>query len=354
MPLHSLKISETKRRLCGIFSKRSNGEYLTKLPNEILYQISDYLPASSLGCLALTSKTFGFLLPEARSILQLSSEYSMVGQTVKYPWQCQSQRYLFLRLLEMDINPHHFLCWDCFTLHPRTAFSKFASQSKQSFRERIRHFDSGKAIFMSCSRDHRMEHPRLPETLAGIVDLCPCIKLTPTMKRRIEAMLHKRKYSGETSLVPWHTCHHQYDHQVSLEIKIWLYLKYSTNSLMARVEYRRTRPSDWPFFGPRRYCPHRTLDQSLCTLRKCHNTHDENSTCANYRRLRSCSVCDTELIAVYSVEDAPSIMTTDIVCVGRCLSDQNWSSNAVYLPQPLFTNERRKLCIPLWRTSSYT
>ena len=113
------------RLLSCLSSKRSGAVYLTKLPTHILLQICDYLPSQAKGCLVLTSKTFSYLLPYARSGLRLPSEFSMAKETVDYPLQWQNQRYIFLRLLEVDLHPHQFLCWDCFTLHSRTAFSKF-------------------------------------------------------------------------------------------------------------------------------------------------------------------------------------------------------------------------------------
>ena len=224
------------------------------------------------------------------------------------------------------------LCWDCFTLHPRTAFSEFVCRDELRLSRRRDHFWTRKVFFMSCSQDWRIIHPRYPVTLAGIVDLCPCIKLTPTSKRRIEAMLYKKNHQDSIPLAIWHTCDHQY-RQVRLEIKIWLYLKGSTGPLMARIKYRRTGPRDPHLLMPRRYCPHQSLDWTLVTLSKCHDSHDEDSTCANYRRFKRCSLCKVKLIEAREVESSPSIMVMYIVCFERCLSDENWIHNAVYLPQ---------------------
>lgn len=327
-------MSTIKRRRFCLFSKRSRAVYLTKLPTHILLQICDHLPPSAVGCLALTSKTFSFLLPDARSGLRLPSEYSMAGKTVNYPSQYQHQRYIFLRLLEVDLHPHRFLCWDCFTLHPRTAFSEYVCRNEVKLSRRMGHIWTRRVNFMSCSRDGRMKRPRYPVTLAGIVDLCPCIKLTPTGKRRIEAMVYKTSQQDSIPLAPWHTCYHQY-HQVRLHVKIWLYFKDSTGPLMARIEYRRTAPHGRHLLGPRRYCPHQSLDGTLYTLGKCHDSHDEDSTCANYRRFQRCPLCKIELIEARLVENSPSFMTTHIACFERCLSDENWIHNAVYLPQML-------------------
>ena len=320
-----------KGRLSCLFSKRSRAVYLIKLPAHILLQIWEHLPASAKGCLALTSKKLSFLLPNARSGLQLPSESFIAGNTMKYPSQYQNQRYIFLRLLEVDLHPHQFLCWDCFTLHPRTAFSEYSCRNEVRSSRRRGRIWTRKVMFMSCSRDNRMKHPRYPVTLAGVVDLCPCIKLTPTEKRRIEAMLYKTNQRENTPLAPWHTCFHQY-HQVRLEIKIWLYFKNSTGPLMARIEYRRTAPQGRHLLGPRRFCPHQSLDGTFCILSKCHDSHEEDSNCANYRRLKRCSLCKTELIEARLVENSPSIMVAHIACFERCLSDENWIHNAVYLP----------------------
>ena len=332
IPLHSWKMSIITRRLSCLFSNRSRAVYLTKLPTHILLQTYDSLPASAIGCLALTSKAFSFLLPDARSGLQLPSESLIVGETVVYPSQYQHQRYIFSRLLEIDLHPHQFLCWDCFTLHPRTAFDEYVCREEIRLSRRRVQFWTRRVMFMSCSRTRRMKHPRFPVTLAGIVDLCPCIKLTPTRKRRIEAILYRRNQQDGIPLPPWHTCFHQY-HKTRLEIKTWLYLKDSTGPLMARIEYRRTAPRGRHLLGSRSYCPHQSLDLALCTLSKCHDSHEDDSTCANYRRFKSCSRCKTELIKARLVENSPSIMITHIACFERCLSDQNWIQNAVYLPQ---------------------
>ena len=337
--LESSRMSKVKCRLSGLLSKRSRLDYLTKLPINVLLLICDHLPASSIGCLVLTAKAFSILLPDARSGLQLPSECSAAGQTLNYPWQGQPQRYIFLRLLEVDLRPHQFLCRDCFTLHPWTAFSSPARVDElRARRARGRPWTgTGRAKLMSCSRDRRVEDPRFPRTLVGIVDLCPCIKLTPARKQRLEAMLYEKEKQDTRPLAPWHTCFHQYK-QVRLEIKIWLYFKDLVGPLMARIEYRRTGPAGTHLSSPRRYCPHQNLDEVLCELSQCHNSHDRHSTCASYQRLKRCSICTTELMEVCWVETPSSVMVTYIACFERCLSDENWIYNAAYIPQMLTTN----------------
>lgn len=328
-----------------LFSNRSTAACLTKLPTHILLHICSYLPTHAKGCLALTSKVFTFLLRDARLGLQFNPEGSMAGKPFNHLTECHHQRYIFLRLLEVDLRPYQFLCWDCFRLHPRTAFSEFNCQAEVRLSRQRGPISSRAAMFMSCSRDWRTEKPWFPEILAGIVDLCPCVKLTPIKKRRIEAVLRGMTGKDGTSMAPWHTCCHQYE-QVCLEIKIWLYFKDSTSALTARIEYQRIGPYGWQVLIPRRYCPHQHLDKTLFLLSACHNDHEEDSLCATYQDLKRCLSCSTELIKAHIFRDPTSITVTHIACFERCLSDENWIPNTIYLPGLFARSERSELRIP--------
>lgn len=312
---------------------------LTDLPTDILVRICNHLPVHAKGCLALTSKAFSFLLHDARSGLQFRPECSMAGIRFNYPSECHNQRYIFLRLLEVDLHPHQFLCWDCFTLHSRAAFSASTRWAEVKLCRRRSHLFSRDVMFMSCCRDGRMKEPWFPEKLAGVVDLCPCIKLTPTRKRRVEAEIRKTIQSDGTPLAPWHSCYHQYN-RVRLEIKIWFYFKDSTSPLTARVEYRRTGPKYLHLSTPRRYCPHQGLDETLSELSRCHNDHEENSTCATYQRFKKCPLCQTELIKACVDNGHTSVMRTHLACFERCLSDESWMQHTVYLPEMLPRSKR--------------
>lgn len=86
--------------------------------------------------------------------------------------------------------------------------------------------------FQTCRQGRKTRYIReLGYFPSGIVDLCPCIKLTIGRKRAIEAWLQekedKAQYLGNQRPAAgfwWHTCRHTYgDIEIQVHIGIFLY-----------------------------------------------------------------------------------------------------------------------------------
>ncbi|KAL5335883.1 hypothetical protein BJX70DRAFT_401194 [Aspergillus crustosus] len=128
------------------------------LPECLIRDISDLLPLASQASLALTCKLYKYLFPKILTHPDL--KYPRFKDLIKPSisvYGDDSQRTQFLIQLE---DPQRAFCSACLKLHARDEFSPQTELDKPA-RER------------KC-----MPH-------AGIVDLCPCICLTPRDKARI-------------------------------------------------------------------------------------------------------------------------------------------------------------------------
>ncbi len=181
----------------------SNGGPLTisLMPMELILMIACNLPPSSHALLALTCKRFWDAMPRRLPTASLPvNDPERLGlgiprempsnfreSTMSDPQLFQPERWELLRLLERDISDKWLLCFDCFILHPCHAFAK----PKTSL---VHWLKSCGGLFgyqgppRSCRYLlHGTKHEAGCSALSGVVDLCPCVRITPAKKNRIRA-----------------------------------------------------------------------------------------------------------------------------------------------------------------------
>ncbi|PYI03959.1 hypothetical protein BO78DRAFT_399328 [Aspergillus sclerotiicarbonarius CBS 121057] len=229
---------------------------LFRLPPHLLERILELLPLSSQACLVLTCHTlyriYTPILQDHR--LRFPRLLANRDPTISLG-QANVPRNIFLRQLQ---NHKWSFCEACLKLHPRT----------------------------------EMAEGNLCHAHAGIVDLCPCLTLTPRDKFRLVRVLRnisnakdRRHYSIEqdprfevlTDRDPrfpqwmvkkclralFHRCTVHYHANVWMDVRIRFYLasKHKIPILVAHTDYKVTlysRPllaSMTPYFA----CPHRSL-----------------------------------------------------------------------------------------------
>ena len=345
----------TGRRVWLSLTGRRRVLLLDLLPTEILLLIIEHCSASAKGCLALTCRRFSHLLPaDALRELRMPREQKLEVWSWDSPPECQLERYNFLRLLEEDLRYKYLFCWDCFILHPRHNLSPASRRSEAAMTLFRRCTKIPVYIWMSCSRDATLKQPRPPNTFTGVVDLCPCIKLTPSKSRKIAGKLRALKsdkaWKDRLGLdgLHWHTCRHRYG-EIDLGITIWFDPMVDGKGLQVRTDYTRIGPKRGdPLEIPRKYCPHHGLDDMISTLGDCHDRHKNHTDCPFYRHYQNCKVCETTLVHTYkkynhSRPRRASKVRYDIR-VERTLRDETWYKQAYYLPDlpPTFREWREQ------------
>ncbi|KAI4106857.1 MAG: hypothetical protein LQ339_002829 [Xanthoria mediterranea] len=121
------------------------------------------------------------------------------------PGVYQPTRWEFLRLLERDRwGGDWLLCSECFTLHPKRMFAPY----QESIVPWLRHYyEAHDSDFRTC-RHGRGLRSRPAFSPSGIVELCPCVKMTVGKKRLMEAWLRQKqgrsKRKGPAADFWWH------------------------------------------------------------------------------------------------------------------------------------------------------
>ena len=305
---------------------------IAEVPVDVLKLLWNHLALDVREYLARRRAAVILFIPEAPRIAEMPLQHRW-GQIIFDGASRRSESDLgFWRKLRYGSAPTHFFCQDCFTLKPRECkdLSKYGRLSKIAQGRLAKSRNENQAKLTSCCGDVKAQF-RILSPATGIVDLCPCVILTETGKRRIEDTLSRVDSSGGSPDFPWHTCIRQYPRQVQVETKILMCLL--NGSLMAKIEYRRSGPFDADHPISRKYCPHGYLDAPISILSECHENHDPHSACAIYQRLRFCAICETKLTDTF-IDEAFSPGAAYITRVERSLSDKDWYQQTVYLPQP--------------------
>ena len=127
--------------------------YLMELPTELLLEIVSHLTVLPEAALALTCKRMFAISGEIlfSKSLRFARDFAPLFHHYRNGHNFVTPRWSFLNLLE---NSRWKLCSKCLKLHPRAAFSPKELRRKADQR--------------TCNVGE----------LAGIVDLCPCKKLT--------------------------------------------------------------------------------------------------------------------------------------------------------------------------------
>ena len=352
---------------------RNDDLSLVGLPHELLLEIASHLPAASLICLALTCKTLFnvFSSPTLFTSLDLPAEQPSGFRLARMskPFNYQPVRQDFLSTLERDLKAEWQLCSECFVLHPRSVFAEFETSITPWHRK---YYKRHALDYRSCRHAQEFCTTINPIfTPVGIVDLCPCIKLTRRRKRCLESQLRQnakaRPREGDPPVAAnywWHQCQHSYcDGAFKLDIRIGVFLYDGTGSealwaclegifsgstrivaeapqtgrLGVLIDYRYTYPSSKSLKlskrAPRLLCPHLILDVCIHLLLYCRKRHTlPNKVCSFCEALQYCKVCRMKVLNLREIgnTELEADMTTCTFQVERCLDDRLWSVQTVF------------------------
>lgn len=367
--------SKRWRLLVSVFGNKKDSSLLA-LPPELLLLIASELPDASRASLALTCRASLAINSDSTLFkgLQLPPEQPLEFRSARMSRAqiYQPARWEFLRFLERDLNGKWYVCSECFTLHPPQMFAEYEKSIVPWLKD---YYKLKGPEFRSCrhGRKNLCAERNIAFAPSGIVDLCPCMKMTIAKKRQIEARLREdaRKTHGNDRPAAdfwWHKCRHIYgDIEVELQIGLFLYdgtestrfgircVTTNTNiftmppragDLGALLEYRHTYPSTSWRTSPRLLCPHRNLDNAIKDLLRCRETHARPGTiCAWCRGIQYCQDCRTKVLDLSKAENASASITCCSYRVERCLDNNVWPM------QTVFPFARRQ--VPLQRRSPW-
>lgn len=366
---HPIPPAETKkvwskikwRRLLLSYSGNKKDSPLLALPPELLLLIASELPDASRASLAVTCRALLSTYSDSTlfSGLQFPPEQPREFQSTRMskPQIYQPARWEFLRFLERDLNGRWYLCSECFTLHPPQMFAEYEKSIVPWLKD---YYKLKGSDFRSCRHGRKNLCLKRHASFApsGIVDLCPCIKMTIGKKRQIEARLRedaRKTYGNDHPAADfwWHKCRHIYgDIELELQIGLFLYdgreaTRHSARHITTKtniftmppragdlgvvLEYRHTYPSMSLRTSPRLLCPHQNLDTAIQDLLRCRETHIMRGTvCGWCKSIQYCQYCRTKVLDLSKAENA----STGIVCcsyrVERCLDNNVWPMQTVF------------------------
>ncbi|KAE8151588.1 hypothetical protein BDV25DRAFT_171350 [Aspergillus avenaceus] len=295
--------------------------HLLELPAELLIGIASYLAVVPRACLAMTCKRL--FAVEAVSLksqsLCFDQDFAPVFQHYRNNHTFRSDRWQLIISLE---DQRWLACSRCLKLHPQSSFS---------MRER-----------------NRPPNDRLCNLgpLAGIVGLCPCMKMTFRDKIDLVELLQVRE-RAMTALATqcgpimrdfcWHSCVTNY---ASTEMKVELYPELDSNNMLnIRTNYQlrvvKGRLGTKEYITPRLGCPHRSLDlwlTSVCQTDLCPRC---GTPCTMASRISACDRCKTSMQCTLKQPTTGGEQDGRVVylfsterCIGRgdiSMPDQGWA-----------------------------
>ncbi|RLL94617.1 hypothetical protein CFD26_102343 [Aspergillus turcosus] len=226
-------------------TKPSTRCYLLELPTELLLEIISHLSVMPETCLALTCKRLLAISGAIFRSVRFSQDFAPLFHHYRNGHSFVTTRWQLINLLE---NSRWWACSKCLKLHPRDAFSSRELRRKPEDR--------------AC----------LLGNFAGIVDLCPCKKLTFRDKLDLVELLKVRQLSVAAlqsqfggsiqQRFCWHSCSKDYG-PTQLQIEIFPELD-NQDQLKIKTEYRLTTESGKlgkeEYITPRFGCAHRSVD----------------------------------------------------------------------------------------------
>lgn len=316
------------------------------MPMELVSMIACNLPPSSRASFALTCKRFWNGIPRRMSTTTLSfddPEHLCLGIPRELPSNFQESkmsdpqlfqpgRWDFLRLLERDISDKWLLCFDCFILHPRHAFAKPNTPLVPWLKS-----CGGLLHSQGPPRSCRYLLRATPNqeagssSLSGVVDLCPCVHITPAKRDRIQALRNELTQNGPDGKNNryGHSCLQVYD-DMELKVSLTPFLYEKDGELGFRFHYRRTSPVESSSVCPRMLCPHISLDTLIKTFSQCRDLHSEKVVCARCKGLQCCPECHTTVFEIAKDTESTSGMITYFVILERRLDEKLWNKHIVF------------------------
>ena len=321
-----------------VFTSPGDGrQSLSLMPPEMIRMIASNLPPSARASLALTCKGFlDTLLPLDGLALPREQPPNFQDVCMSLPQLYQLERWAFLRLLEVDLSQKWLLCFDCFSLHPSRVFRK-THQSLFSWLRDGWDYLSLQRQPRSCY--HPMGGRNAKEAVAnsssGVIDICPCIKLTPANKQAVQVKVpaFERAASERDDNLkrPFHTCTCVYD-DMAIIINVGFYNSAKSGDLGATVMYQCTPPRNPSSKCPRMICPHIALDTLIRTVLRCRDMdlHPLDKACARCRDLRHCRICHSIVFDFRSMTNSTGTLDAYRIDVDRKLGEKNWREQRIF------------------------
>ncbi|KAJ5279967.1 hypothetical protein N7478_005339 [Penicillium angulare] len=303
--------------------------HLMELPTELLLEIISHLTVIPEAALALTCKRMFSISREILSSksLRFARDFAPLFHHYRNGHNFVTPRWQFINLIE---NHRWRVCSKCLKLHPRSAFSSRELRRKSETR--------------TCNVGE----------LAGIVDLCPCKKITFRDKldlidqmrvRKITLNALQTQFGSMTSdRYCWHTCTETYGPTV-LKVSLFPELD-DEDQLVIRSEYNLTTESGQvgkeEYMTPRFGCAHRSVDLWLSSVYQSTICRLFDSFCTSCRRISVCAACNTTLKCPrkqpYTTNESGKV--TYSFHTERCLGgggqepDATWASQRIHPAEP--------------------
>lgn len=303
---------------------------LSLMPREILLAIASELSPSARGLLAFTCKSFARTLVPLVGLKKPAEQPSNFQESrMSEPQLYQPERWEFLRLIEKDLSGRWLLCFDCFILHPDHMFAKRETSLTPWLKNYGGLFRSQSqprsCRYLPCATDTSKSDSYSP---CGIVDLCPCNKMTPWKKRRIQAKLRKLEHDNNNHSW-WHICRHVYG-DIRLEIKLGFCSYDDDGELGVAIDYHFTQPFDSSSVSPRMLCPHIHLDTFIETLSQCRDLHSDQVVCTRCKDLQRCKYCLSTVFTFTKEVDFTTATNSYVLCVERRLAEKIWYEHTIF------------------------
>ncbi|KAL5334781.1 cohesin loading factor-domain-containing protein [Aspergillus crustosus] len=256
--------------------------YLLELPTELLLEIASNLSVLPEACLALTCKRF-FAISSATldsKSLHFNRDFAPIFHHYRNGHSFATTRWKLIKILE---DSRWRACSKCLKLHPRNAFQPRELRRRSEDR--------------MCTLG----------SFAGVVDLCPCKKLTYRDKTELVELLRARRRSvtilashfgaGLEERFCWHSCTETYG---PTQMKIGIFPELDDDDqLRIKTEYHlTTAPGQLgkeEHMTARFGCAHRSVDlwlSGVCQTTVCQLYENR---CASCRRISICNSCNALL-----------------------------------------------------------
>lgn len=319
---------------------------LPDLPLEVLSLVASFLPPGQQAVFALVSRRFtvawrgGLLGDEAdRQAVKLPKEVER-GTISSHQNELsvyQKERWMLLLFLEKDIADKWLLCDDCFILHPVQALQLAEKElppiqpgQKKKYYDNLMNNPTA-----SKPRTCRSLVPKTPgqpngsHSPIGIVDLCPCTKLTPAKRSRliVPDMLLDNHYDIK-DIEHRHECNNKYGDTALVISHFPFFLEDEKRSLNYHIHYKYSIPVGSTSPCPWMTCPHLSLYQMISTMTDCLITHGPGTNCNTCKPVCCCPHCKTTI--VHFRREHNLLENTYLITLERRFDDENWGKNIVY------------------------
>lgn len=295
---------------------------LHRLPAELVCMIARELPEYSRGFLALSSKRLYWMLSMTLGDLRLAAETpsNFQEENASHPLGYQVDRWIFLCVLEREMWDRWALCSCCLKFHPKGQFPEAELRlppEKRACRSRP-----------PLTAENGWGNWGWP---MGIVNLCPCLKLTPGTRQRLRAYVRGAGgLTANAALAPpwWHQCRKVYG-DVEIQVALNPFVcQDGALGVVTRYHYSFSPRS--ATLSPRLCCPHRNLDTWVNDVLTCQATHPGRASCPTCKVLTRCRYCGTSMGGLTKRGASTDSRISCTFWTERMLDDDIWYAQIVF------------------------